>query len=55
MLADKIALKLVGKDGFVGKCTGCGFFVCFEERDMSFFYHDGFSSWKKLLTDIIRA
>lgn len=27
VLADKIALKLVGKDGFVGKCVGCGVFL----------------------------
>ena len=28
VLADKIALKLVGKEGFVGKCVAC-FSVCF--------------------------
>lgn len=27
VLADKIALKLVGKDGFVGKCVECGVFL----------------------------
>ena len=42
VLADKIALKLVGKEGFVGKCVGCGgfvcfLFVCFAGRDLPFF------------------
>lgn len=29
VLADKIALKLVGKDGFVGKCGVVLFALCF--------------------------
>lgn len=41
VLADKIALKLVGKEGFVGKCVGwffvCFLFVCFSERNLPFF------------------
>lgn len=34
VLADKIALKLVGKEGFVGKCV---VFVCFSGEDFLFF------------------
>lgn len=37
VLADKIALKLVGKEGFVGKCVRC-FFACCAGRDLPFFF-----------------
>lgn len=37
VLADKVALKLVGKEGFVGKCVRW-FFVCCAGRDLPFFF-----------------
>lgn len=40
VLADKIALKLVGKDGFVGKCVECGVSLVFVLEGSAFFYHD---------------
>lgn len=59
VLADKIALKLVGKEGFVGKCV---VFVCFSGADFLFFIMTTFAvfcffflSQKKLLISVTRA
>lgn len=40
VLADKIALKLVGKDGFVGKCEVLLFIFVLEGS--AFFHHQAF-------------
>lgn len=37
LLADKIALKLVGKDGFVGKCVEYGVFLFAFSEGSAFF------------------
>lgn len=70
VLADKIALKLVGEEGFVGKCVEHGFCLLFgflfAGRDLPaclvfllFFFtvtvFGVFLSWKKLLIYIIRV